>query len=195
MKSEYILQLADTRATLALAGGKGASLARLSNAGLPVPGGFHVTTLAYQQFVAANNLQPDILAALETANASDPATLETASRAIYDLFAQATMPQDIADAIAYAYAAPGNLQSPIPNTQPIVAVRSSATAEDLPDLSFAGQQETFLNIHGVEAVLTRSLLASLWTRAPSARARHNIDHSAVSWPSSCSNWCAGCVGV
>jgi pyruvate,water dikinase len=114
MKPEYILPLADTRATLALAGGKGASLARLSNVGLPVPGGFHVTTLAYQQFVAANNLQPDILAALEAANASDPATLETASRAIYDLFAQALC-QDIVDAISYAYAAPGNLQSRIPN--------------------------------------------------------------------------------
>ena len=183
MMPDYILSLADARATLEHVGGKGASLARLANAGLPVPDGFYVTTAAYNQFVAENNLQPGLLAALAAVDASRPATLETASRAIHDLFIQATMPQDVADAIARAYATLGNLQSPIPNTQLAVAVRSSATAEDLPDLSFAGQQETFLNIHGVEAVqdAVKRCWASLWTaRAIGYRAQHHIDHNAVS---------------
>jgi phosphohistidine swiveling domain-containing protein len=176
MKPEYVLPLADTRATLAVAGGKGASLARLSNAGLPVPGGFHVTTLAYQHFVAANNLQPSILAALESVDATHTATLENASRVIGELFCLGKMPEDIAEAIAEAYAG-------LPGVQPVVAVRSSATAEDLPDLSFAGQQDTFLNIHGVEAVqdAVKRCWASLWTaRAIGYRSQHNIDHNAVS---------------
>ena len=101
---EFVLPLTDTQATLEVAGGKGASLARLANAGLPVPGGFHVTTAAYRQFVAANDLQPRILAALEQADAAQPATLEAASPAIRDLFAQASMPPDVAGAIARAYA-------------------------------------------------------------------------------------------
>ena len=104
MKPEYVLPLADARATLAVAGGKGASLARLSNAGLPVPGGFHVTTLAYQQFVAANNLQPSILAALESVDTTRPATLENASRVIGELFFRGKLPEDIAEAVAEAYA-------------------------------------------------------------------------------------------
>ncbi len=176
MTYEYVISLADPRATLAIAGGKGASLARLCAAGLPVPGGFHVTTAAYNQFVAENNLQPRILAALQSADISQPVTLEATSRAIHDVFIQARMPPEIAEAIAQAY-------KDLPGDHPVVAVRSSATAEDLPGLSFAGQQETFLNIHGVEAVLdaVKRCWASLWTaRAIGYRAQHNIDHNVVS---------------
>jgi phosphohistidine swiveling domain-containing protein len=176
MNPEYILSLADTRATLAAVGGKGASLARLSAAGLPVPGGFHVTTAAYRRFVDENALQPDILAALKTADVARPATLEAASRAIQELFGRATMSQDIAQAIAGAYAA-------LPGEAPAVAVRSSATAEDLPDLSFAGQQETFLNVRGSAAVqaAVQRCWASLWTaRAIGYRLQHGIDQDAVS---------------
>jgi phosphoenolpyruvate synthase/pyruvate phosphate dikinase len=176
MNPEYILSLADTRATLAVAGGKGASLARLSAAGLPVPAGFHVTTAAYGRFVVENALQPDILAALKTADAARPATLEAASRAIQDLFARAHMPQDVAQAIAEAYAG-------LPGEAPAVAVRSSATAEDLPGLSFAGQQETFLNIRGIAAVqaAVQRCWASLWTaRAIGYRLQHGIDQDAIS---------------
>ena len=82
MTPKYVLPLADSQAMLEIVGGKGASLARLTAAGLPVPGGFHVTTAAYNQFVAENNLQPRILAALQPADATQPSTLETASRAI-----------------------------------------------------------------------------------------------------------------
>jgi phosphohistidine swiveling domain-containing protein len=187
--SEYVLPLADPGATLETVGGKGVSLARLANAGLPVPGGFHVTTDAYRAFVAANDLQPRILAALQQADAAQPATLEAASRAISGLFVQATMPQDIADAVQTAYADLENKMSamagepqggsPKQRTQSVaVAVRSSATAEDLPDASFAGQQDTYLNIQGEAAVLdaVRRCWASLWTaRAIGYRARVGAD--------------------
>jgi phosphoenolpyruvate synthase/pyruvate phosphate dikinase len=175
MTHEYVLTLADSNATLEKVGGKGASLARLANDGLPVPDGFHVTTAAYQQFVARNDLQSRILAALESVDASQPTTLEAASRAIDDLFTHAPMPRDIANAIAAAYLK-------LMGAHPAVAVRSSATAEDLPDLSFAGQQETFLNIQGAVAVqdAVKRCWASLWTpRAMGYRAQHQIAHDTV----------------
>ena len=179
METEYILNLSDSRATLALAGGKGASLARLSQAGLPVPGGFHVTTAAYLDFVAENHLQPDILAALAPVDPTHYDTLESAAQAIGDLFQQAAIPVAIAAAITLAYAAlPG-----LPGQEPLVAVRSSATAEDLPGLSFAGQQETYLNVHGIASVLesVRSCWASLWTaRAIGYRAQHAIPPEDIS---------------
>jgi pyruvate,water dikinase len=143
---KYILPLADPRATLETVGGKGASLARLVAAGLPVPDGFHVTTAAYRRFVAENNLQPGILAALEPVEITKPATLEAASAAIAALFVEAQTPPDVAGAIALAYAA-------LAGRDPIVAVRSSATAEDLPEASFAGQQESYLNVDGYGEVL------------------------------------------
>ena len=146
MTTEYTLSLDDPQATLETAGGKGASLARLLAAGLPVPDGFHVTTEAYQEFVDQNDLQPRILIACESANPEQPATLEAASRIIRELFYEAEMPAAIAGAVARAYAT-------MAGESPYVAVRSSATAEDLPGLSFAGQQDTYLNVQGVEAVL------------------------------------------
>lgn len=176
MVLDTVLPLADPQATLEIVGGKGASLARLSTAGLPVPSGFHVTTAAYRQFVAENDLQPGILAALEAVDLSQPSTLETASRAIRTSFSRAQMPPAISGAVARAY-------SNLPGDHPAVAVRSSATAEDLPDFSFAGQQETILNVHGIAAVLeaVRECWASLWTaRAIGYRARHGVDQEGVS---------------
>lgn len=176
MELRYIISLADQQARLDTVGGKGASLARLANAGLPVPPGFHVTTVAYQAFVAENNLQPLILETLKNVDLSQPAALEAASASIRDAFARGQMPQAIADAISRAY-------DELPGDHPVVAVRSSATAEDLPGLSFAGQQETFLNIHGVPSVLdaVQRCWASLWTaRAIGYRGQHGIDQGAVS---------------
>lgn len=176
MQTNYILSLADANATLETVGGKGASLARLVAHGLPVPDGFHVTTAAYRQFVAHNNLNPAIEAALATVSIDQPGTLDSASRLIHDLFTQATIPADVSGAIIQAY-------NRLPGDQPAVAVRSSATAEDLPDLSFAGQQDTFLNIHTPAAVLeaVRRCWASLWTaRAIGYRQRNQVDHRAVS---------------
>jgi pyruvate,water dikinase len=186
----YILPLSDPRADLETVGGKGMSLAKLANAGLPVPGGFHITTEAYRQFVAANGLQPKILSALKEVDTSIPTTLETASAMIGQFFAQAAIPVEISDAIRVAYEGlrprteDGRLSLPVrglPSTIS-VAVRSSATAEDLPDASFAGQQETYLNIRGEDALLVavKKCWASLWTaRAIAYRIKNNIDQKAV----------------
>jgi len=174
-KSDFILALTDATADLALVGGKGASLRRLAAAGLPVPSGFHVTTHAYRRFVAENGLQEPILEAAAAANPDQPKTLEEASSQIKQLFTQHSMPEDIAGAIRLAYVALGVGDRP-------VAVRSSATAEDLPKMSFAGQQETYLNICGAEAVLeaVKKCWASLWTgRAIAYRQRQGIPSDTV----------------
>ncbi len=165
--SPYVLALDSSDATLARVGGKGASLARLSRAGLPVPPGFHITTDAYRRVLDANDLAARVA---DLANVPDePSALDAASQAIRALFEAAPVPPDVAGAIRTAYAT-------LPNT-PAVAVRSSATAEDLPGASFAGQQETYLNIVGADAVLdaVRRCWASLWTaRAMSYRQRNAI---------------------
>ena len=170
MASEYVLTLSDPEATLQTVGGKGAALSEMVRAGLPVPDGFHVTTAAYRAFVEENGLQPAILAALGAADPNKPASLETASRTIAELFLGGRIPPQVASAIAHAYAS-------LSGADPVVAVRSSATAEDLPEASFAGQQETYLNIEGIDQVLdaVRRCWASLWTaRAISYRARCDI---------------------
>ena len=176
VSSEYILPLADPKATLQTVGGKGASMARLVTSGLPVPDGFHITTAAYQRFVAENDLQPAILAKLERVDANQPDTLEAASSAIRALFVRSQAPPDVAGAVAQAYAE-------LAGRDPAVAVRSSATAEDLPEASFAGQQETYLNVQGVTNVLeaVKHCWASLWTaRAIGYRARQGIGPSGLS---------------
>ena len=159
--STYVLKLSDPQATLETVGGKGMSQAKMIQAGFPVPDGFHVTTEAYRQFVTANNLQTKILTALKDVDASLPALLETASKTIGRFFAAAAIPSEIVSAIENAYT---NLRPQTIDHRPSstvhgpssivsVAVRSSATAEDLPEASFAGQQETFLNIRGEEDLL------------------------------------------
>ncbi len=170
MSPKFMLPLNDPKADLETVGGKGMSLAKLANAGLPIPGGFHITTEAYCQFVKANDLQSGINASLERVDFSKPTTLEAASEAIGQLFAQGAIPEDLANAIVSAYGT-------LPGSNPAVAVRSSATTEDLPGASFAGQQDTYLNISGADRVLdaTRKCWASLWTaRAIGYRARQGI---------------------
>src|SRR5205823_11804 len=174
-----VLALDDASATLEQVGGKGASLARMAAAGLPVPPGFHITTAAYRHFVTENGLQEQILAAvsgISAVTADHPAALEEASRQIGRLFENGVMPDAIAGAIRQAYTELGGDDLP-------VAVRSSATAEDLPEMSFAGQQETYLNMHGAAMALdaVKRCWASLWTaRAIGYRARHNIAQEDVS---------------
>jgi pyruvate,water dikinase len=174
----FILSLPDSQATLETVGGKGMSLAKMINAGLPVPDGFHITTEAYRQFVAVNNLQAKILTALKMVDISLPATLETASTTIDRFFTKVDIPEDLAAAITDSY-----LLLSAHRLRPIsVAVRSSATAEDLPDASFAGQQETYLNIRGKEALLeaVKKCWGSLWTaRAIAYRIKNNIDQNTV----------------
>lgn len=102
-RSGQVLPLSDTSATLERAGGKGASLARLAAAGLPVPPGFHVTTAAYQLFVRENGLQEQILAAAAAVAAGQPATFDEASRRIARLFADGVMPGEINRAVRRTY--------------------------------------------------------------------------------------------
>jgi pyruvate,water dikinase len=158
----------------ALAGGKGANLGELLRASLPVPPGFVVTTAAYRHFVDANSLQPQIERLAQAAPPEDLTALTGTADAIGALFARAIMPPDVGTAIREAYAT---------FREPSVAVRSSATAEDLPGASFAGQMETYLNVRGAEALLAavRRCWASLWTaRAISYRAKQGIAPAAVS---------------
>ena len=167
--SPFILRLDSPQATVDRVGGKGASLARLVAAGLPVPPGFHITTAAYRRHVDENHLGDGILNAAAQAQADDPATLEVASAQIQSLVVQGAMPGEIADAIRRSY---GELGADVP-----VAVRSSATAEDLPGMSFAGQLETYLNVRGADEVIdaVKRCWASLWTgRAIGYRARQGI---------------------
>ena len=174
MTSRYVLTLSDTSATLETVGGKGLSLAKMTQAGFPVPNGFHITTEAYRRFVAANDLQTKILVTLKDVDVSRPASLETVSTSINRFFAEAKIPNELAACLTESYASLNSRKS--------VAVRSSATAEDLPEASFAGQQETFLNLHGEEALLEAVIKcwASLWTaRAIAYRLKNNIDQNTV----------------
>ena len=160
VRTDLILDFADIDAgMLAVVGGKAANLGELTKAGLPVPPGFCVTTEAYR--VVAERAGVDDL----------PADHVDAGKA-RELLLTASMPDDVRDAVLAAYA---RVDGP-------VAVRSSATAEDLPFASFAGQQDTFLNVVGADAVLdaVRRCWASLWTdRAVAYRESNGIDHHAV----------------
>ena len=176
MNIPYILELDSVQADLNLVGGKGASLSRIINAGLPVPGGFHITTRAYNYFIKMNNLQNQINKALTGVDTNNLSALEVVSRNIIDLFLNAQIPDEITNAVVNAYL------SLIGENVP-VAVRSSATAEDLPEASFAGQQDTMLNVVGSDAVLeaVRNCWASLWTaRAIGYRVRQNISSAEIS---------------
>ena len=140
---------------LSQAGGKGLNLHRLTTANFPVPPGFIVSTDVYKAFVAHNNLQERIVALSQQTKTGDMASFEQASSAIRALFAEGDIPADIREAITQVRKA---LSGP-------VAVRSSATAEDLPEASFAGQQDTFLHVQGEDAVTTAvtQCWSSLWT--------------------------------
>ena len=176
MTLKYILPLNHHQATLETVGGKGASLARLASAGFRVPDGFHITTAAYRDFIGQNDLDPVIASALEGVDPAMPSTLEAASRSIQQAFMAAPIPPDIAGEIVAAY---GDLAG----SDPAVAVRSSATAEDLPEASFAGQQDTYLNISGADHVLeaTKKCWSSLWTaRAIGYRKRQGITDKGLS---------------
>jgi pyruvate,water dikinase len=164
------------RTDLPTAGGKGANLGALLRAGLPVPPGFCVTTAAYRRFVSQNGMEAALQQRLERLQADDPLALDEAAEAIQRLFAAGRVPDEIAAQIREGY------QTLFDEEAAPVAVRSSATAEDLPDLSFAGQQDTYLNIVGEAALLDAVVRcwASLWTaRAIGYRARNHIDQAQV----------------
>jgi len=173
MTYPLILPLQSKDAPLETVGGKGASLAKLVCAGFPVPDGFIISTTAYNNYVKGNNLHGQILSRLVDLSADDPVDFQNASSTIRGWFSVGNLDPELTANIQQAYIDLGS--SP-------VAVRSSATAEDLPDMSFAGQQETFLNIVGeqklFEAVV--NCWSSLWTaRAISYRSRNSIPQEDV----------------
>lgn len=154
---------------LASVGGKGANLGELVRHGFPVPAGFVVTTAAYAALLAETGLGAELEGLLDTG-----AEAEGAGGRIRSLFTEAKIPARVSADIAAAYAVLGG--GP-------VAVRSSATAEDLPGAAFAGQQDTFLNVVGEQAVIraVAECWASLWTdRAIAYRRRQGIDPREVS---------------
>jgi pyruvate,water dikinase len=156
-----VLRLADPGTDLSAVGGKGATLARLAAAGFDVPAAVVVTTGAYRAFVDQHGLREAVL----TAAAADP---DRAAETLQRWFRDTAVPPDVAEAVRTGYVGLG--AGP-------VAVRSSATAEDLVDASFAGQQDSFLDVSGEAAVLeaVRACWASLWTaRAIGYRALHHI---------------------
>jgi pyruvate,water dikinase len=166
----------DTR----LVGGKAAGLNAMMKAGIPVPPGFVVTTEAYRQFVLETGIAGYIRYVLEEVVVSGkPSEYEKASELIRSKFARTPMPHRIAGEIEEAYRRLAKLSGV---EEPLVAVRSSATVEDLPDASFAGQQETYLNIRGASSVveMVKRAWSSLWTaRALSYRDSLNVDHEAA----------------
>ena len=160
--------------SLEVVGGKGRSLAKMTNAGFHVPGGFQVTTAAYRSFVADNNLQDQILEFAKPAVVEGRPSFEQSSTNIQGLFAEIELAEEITSEIRAAYESLDG--------EPPVALRSSANAEDLPGLSFAGQQETYLNVTGADAVVAavRNCWSSLWTaQAISYRHQNGIDQDSV----------------
>ena len=177
MITPFILQFKNEKANLEVVGGKGQSLTRLVKAGFPVPDGFHITTQAYKLFVEENHLTSGIKTALDSADPEHPASLQAASENIRDLFLDGVLPVSLEEQIREAYSELVNKKG-----QDSVAVRSSATAEDLPEASFAGQQDSFLNLKNEDEVLlaVKKCWASLWTaRAISYRIRQNIGQGEI----------------
>jgi phosphohistidine swiveling domain-containing protein len=161
------------RASLALAGGKGANLGELSRAGFEVPPAFVITTAAYDLLLEQNGLTSEIHNLLANLDIANPASVAQVSQHIQKALQQASIPTQVADEILSAYQQMRG---------GAVAVRSSATAEDLPGAAFAGQQETFLNILDEQALLeaVRACWASLWSqRAILYRHRQYVDQAAV----------------
>ncbi len=173
-----IVDLKDVSASdLPLVGGKAGKLGELIRQGLPVPPGFVVTTEAYQAFVDATELATEIPAALATIDPARPETSEAASQRIRAGFERAPFPAGLRDTLTEAYE-----RFAKDHRVRFSAVRSSATAEDLEGASFAGLQDTYLNVTGVDAILiaVRKCWGSLFTpRVLVYRQRKGFDHASV----------------
>jgi len=178
-----------------LVGGKGANLGEMFNAGIPVPPGFVVTAGAYKYFLEKTGINEEIMGILDALDVEVNEDLQSASKKIKEIILKAQMPSDLADEIRESY---DNLNVDedvfkkagkqaldiikAGRENPFVAVRSSATAEDLPEASFAGQQATFLNIKGTDRLIeaVQNCWASLFTsRAIFYRVKNNFPHNQV----------------
>lgn len=168
-----------TKDDVALVGGKGANLGELTQNKIEVPPGFCLTADAYRYFLRAAGLERKIAAIIHGLEVEDSSRLQTESARIRELVVNSAVPEEISLEVRTAYE---QLGQQINITDPAVAVRSSATAEDLPEASFAGQQDTFLQVRGPAQVVeyVRRCWASLWTaRAVYYREKQGFDHLEV----------------
>ena len=172
MPVDYVVTFTDeSAAEKRLVGGKGANLGLLTAAAFPVPPGFSVTTEAYEPFLDHGDLDAPIREIVEVLNYENAEKLEQQTAQIRQLISNAEMPADVADRIRELYSTLGN--------EPYVAVRSSGTAEDMAEASFAGLHDTYLDVVGADAVIdaVKRCWASMWTaRATSYRNTLGFDH-------------------
>lgn len=161
---------------LPIVGGKGANLGEMTGNGLPVPPGFCVTAGAYKDFIHYAELDEVITFLIESLNVDDVEQLNDVSKEVRQKIMEAPILPELEEEIKKSYL---DFSKSINMTDPEVAVRSSATAEDLPDASFAGQQDTYLHIRGEEELVkhVKMCWASLWTgRAIYYREKQHFDH-------------------
>jgi len=184
---EYVAWFKDlNKNSLGVAGGKGTNLGIMFNLGLPVPAGFVVTAQTYAEFIEKTGIQEKIMSLLNGLDIEDTAKLQEAAKQIQSLIQGREVPNEIAEAIVENYDALGaskeSSEEMLEVKEPFVAVRSSATAEDLPEASFAGQQATFLNVKGKNNIVkaVQACWASLFTaRAIYYREKNNFPHDKV----------------
>jgi len=180
-KEKFILWLEDCKKDLfELAGGKAAGLGEMIRAGIPVPPGFVLTSEAYKYFIEETGIREFISNILKQLIVSGtPQEYERVSEIIRSKFIRTPMPHRLKEIITKTYE---DLGKKIGTENPRVAVRSSATFEDLPEASFAGQQDTYLNVQDIEDLIEyiKRVWASLWTaRALSYRDSLNIEHESA----------------
>lgn len=182
MRKDLVIWFEGLRKTdIPSVGGKNANLGEMINAGLPVPPGFAITAYSYKKFIEETGISAKIYEVINetVTNPDDPAQYELASKKIRELIEATPMPKEVEAAIRNAYEELGKRLS---IKDVFVAVRSSATAEDLPDASFAGQQETFLNTRGIKELLLNTVRcwSSLFTpRAIFYRNEKGFPHEKV----------------
>ncbi|MEM5878380.1 MAG: phosphoenolpyruvate synthase [Candidatus Aenigmatarchaeota archaeon] len=168
-----------SRKDIPIAGGKGANLAEMYNMKLPVPNAFVVTSHAYKYFLEKTNIDEAIFEILKNTNVNDSEELQKNTQKIRDLIEKTKIPKEIEEEIELAYQ---KLSKQYGIKEEFVVARSSATAEDLPDASFAGQQLTVLNVKGKDNVIkaVKKCWASLFTaRATFYRVSKGFDHKKV----------------
>ncbi|PWB86444.1 phosphoenolpyruvate synthase [Methanobrevibacter thaueri] len=164
---------------IGIAGGKGANLGELTQAGIPVPPGFVVTAQAYEYFMDEAGINDKVMSILEETDINDTKALQAAAEEIKKIIVESPIPDDLVMYIREYY---NELCQRVGEEDTDVAIRSSATAEDLPEASFAGQQDTFLHVSGDEEVIEfiRKCWASLFeARAIFYREENNFEHSKV----------------
>ena len=176
----YVKKFEDlNKSDIPIAGGKGANLGELTQAGIPVPPGFVVTAQTYEKFMLETGINDKVLSILDEIDINDTKALQAASEEIKAIINEAPIPEDMILFITEAY---NQLCQRFDGDDVEVAIRSSATAEDLPEASFAGQQDTYLYVSGIDAVLEyiRKCWASLFeARAIFYREENDFEHAKV----------------